>query len=154
MLTSTDSSTRFRSLTDVWHRSDGARSWFRAFRRTRPFWGGLWIVVGGWLIVRLSMVPLQVVLSAGTAGFGGWLTGGGLIVCGLIAWAMPSQRYVAGVIAILLAVASLVLSNLGGMFLGMAFGVIGAAMVLSWGPKGTQAAETEKAETEEAETDT
>ncbi|WP_187776176.1 DUF6114 domain-containing protein [Antrihabitans cavernicola] len=127
---------RSRSLLITgWHKSAGARSWFGAFRRTRPFWGGLWMIVGGWLIVRLSMVPLQVVVSAGMAGFGGWLTGGGLIVCGLIAWSAPSQRYVAGIIAVMLAIASLVLSNLGGMFVGMLFGVVGAAMVLSWGPK-------------------
>ena len=38
-------------------RVDGARQylhdawvWFRAFRRTRPFWGGLWLIVGGWLV--------------------------------------------------------------------------------------------------------
>lgn len=119
----------------AWRRTAGARAWFRAFRRTRPFWGGLWLLVGGWLILRLSMVSVQIVVSAGLAGFGGWLTGGGLIVCGLIAWAAPTQRYIAGIIAILLAVASLVLSNLGGMFFGMLFGILGGAMVLAWGPK-------------------
>lgn len=137
----------------AWRRTAGARAWFRAFRRTRPFWGGLWLLVGGWLILRLSMVSVQIVVSAGLAGFGGWLTGGGLIVCGLIAWAAPTQRYIAGIIAILLAVASLVLSNLGGMFFGMLFGILGGAMVLAWGPKKTRSvvAEAEpEAETEVA----
>jgi hypothetical protein len=116
-------------------RLDAARRTFRAFRRTRPFWGGLWLVVGGWLVLRLSMVPAHVAVAAGLNGIGGWLTGGGLILCGLAAWAAPSQRYVVGAVGVLLAVTSLIVSNLGGMFIGMLAGIIGGSMTLAWGPK-------------------
>ena len=113
--------------------NDG-RTWFRGFRRTRPFWGGLWILVGGYFLLEMSMVPIQIIVSAGLTGLGGWLTGGGLILCGLMTWFVPNQKLFAGVIALLLAIVSIVISNLGGMFLGMFFGVIGASMTLGWGP--------------------
>ena len=112
-----------------------ARTWFRGFRRTRPFWGGLWMLLGGWWILRMSMVEWQVLFSAGLTGFGGWLSGGGLILCGVVAWFAPSQSYFAGLIGLLLAVASFIISNLGGFFVGMFFGIVGSAMVLSWGER-------------------
>jgi hypothetical protein len=111
------------------------RRTFRAYRRTRPFWGGLWLLVGGWLVLRLSMVPAQIAVAAGITGLGGWITGGGMILCGLAAWAAPSQRYVVGVVGVLLAICSLLVSNLGGLFVGMAAGILGGAMTLAWGPK-------------------
>ncbi|HEY2833976.1 MAG TPA: DUF6114 domain-containing protein [Sporichthyaceae bacterium] len=116
-------------------RLDAARRTLRAFRRTRPFWGGLWLLVGGWLVLRLSMVPAHIAVGAGLSGIGGWLTGGGMILCGLAAWGAPSQRYVVGAVGVLLAVTSLIVSNLGGLFLGMLAGIIGGAMTLAWGPK-------------------
>ncbi|WP_206072124.1 DUF6114 domain-containing protein [Antrihabitans stalactiti] len=111
-----------------------ALHWFRGFRRSRPFWGGLWMIVGGWAILKLSLVGLQLMFSAGLTGFGGWLSGGGLILCGIAAWLAPSQRFFAGLIGLLLAVVSFVISNLGGLFVGMFFGIVGSAMVLCWGP--------------------
>jgi hypothetical protein len=116
-------------------RLDAVRRTFRAFRRTRPFWGGLWLLVGGWLVLRLSMVPAHIAVATGINGIGGWLTGGGMILCGLTAWAAPSQRYVVGAVGVLLAVTSLIVSNLGGMFIGMLVGIIGGSMTLAWGPK-------------------
>jgi hypothetical protein len=112
-----------------------ARRTFRAFRRTRPFWGGLWLLIGGWLVLRLSMVSAHVVVAGGMTGAGGWLTGGGMILFGIAAWAAPSQRYVVGIVGVLLAISSLVVSNLGGLFVGMACGILGGAMTLAWGPK-------------------
>lgn len=111
------------------------RRTFCAFRRTRPFWGGLWLLIGGWLVLRLSMVSAHIVVAGGMTGAGGWLTGGGMILCGLAAWAAPSQRYVVGIVGVLLAISSLVVSNLGGLFVGMAAGILGGAMTLAWGPK-------------------
>ncbi|CAM3808427.1 DUF6114 domain-containing protein [Smaragdicoccus niigatensis] len=116
-------------------RAQEARDWFRDFRRTRPFWGGLWMVLGGSMILRVSAVSLESAVSGGITGFGGWMTGGGLIICGLLVWAGEEHRFVAGIIGLLLAIASLVVSNLGGFFIGMLFGIIGGAMAIAWGPK-------------------
>lgn len=35
-------------------RVKAAYVWFRAFRRTRPFWGGVWLVAGGWTVLKFS----------------------------------------------------------------------------------------------------
>ena len=93
------------------------------------------MVVGGFWIIKWSMVSWSVVIATGLTGVGGWLTGGGLILCGLGAWAAPSQRYVTGIVGLVLAVLSLIVSNLGGFFLGMLLGIIGGAMTVAWGPK-------------------
>ena len=116
-------------------RAQEARDWFHDFRVTRPFWGGLWMVLGGFMILRVSAVSLEAAVSGGITGFGGWLTGGGLIICGLLVWAGEEHRFVAGIIGLLLAIASLVVSNLGGFFIGMLFGIIGGSMSIAWGPK-------------------
>ncbi|CRK58709.1 hypothetical protein [Alloactinosynnema sp. L-07] len=111
------------------------RRWFRDFRRTRPFWGGLWMMLGGWTIMSLTVAPIVVMLSAGASGVAGYVTGGGLMVLGLIAWFAPTQRLVAGIMGGILAVAAFVASNLGGFLLGTLLGVLGSAMVFGWGPK-------------------
>jgi hypothetical protein len=116
-------------------RLDTGWRWFRAFRRTRPFWGGFWLLLSGWAILRLSMTSAHIVVVAGLTGFGGWLTGGGIVLCAFAAWAAPSQRYVVGVVALILAVSALIVSNLGGLGIGTLCGVVGGAMTLAWGPK-------------------
>jgi hypothetical protein len=122
----------------VWHWLRPIRwawRWFRAFRRTRPFWGGLWLGLGGWDILRFNLGPLHAVVAAAFNGVAGWLIGGGMILCALIAWAAPQKRVTVGVIGTILAVVSLIASNLGGFFLGLILGVVGGAMTVAWGPK-------------------
>ncbi|MFI8911129.1 DUF6114 domain-containing protein [Streptomyces sp. NPDC053513] len=109
--------------------------WFRAFRRTRPFWGGVWLVAGGWTVLKFSLSSLQLIVSTGFGGVAGYLVGGGMILCGLIPLALPAQRYTFGLIGAVLAVVSLVVSNLGGFLLGMTLGVLGGSMMVGWGAK-------------------
>lgn len=116
-------------------RGRSARRWFRAFRRTRPFWGGLWLMLGGYWVLHYNAAPIGVIVATGMGGLSGWLIGGGMFVCGLIPWFAPSQRYTVGFMGTVLSVVSLVASNLGGFFLGMAFGILGGTMLLAWGPK-------------------
>ncbi|ALO06936.1 hypothetical protein AQF52_1340 [Streptomyces venezuelae] len=109
--------------------------WFGAFRRTRPFWGGLWLIAGGWTVLKFSLSSLQLIVSTGFGGVAGYLVGGGMILCGLIPMALPAQRYTFGLIGTVLAVVSLVVSNLGGFLVGMALGVLGGSMTVGWGAK-------------------
>ena len=44
-----------------------ARRSFRAFRRTRPFWGGLWLLIGGLLLTRTVRNLYAVDLESGGA---------------------------------------------------------------------------------------
>ncbi|MFI1308678.1 DUF6114 domain-containing protein [Streptomyces albidoflavus] len=111
------------------------RAWFRSFRRTRPFWGGVWLVAGGWTVLKFSLAPMQLVVSTGFDGIAGYLLGGGMILSGLVPLAAPQQRYTFGIIGAVLAVVSLVASNLGGFLLGVVLGVLGGSMMVGWGPK-------------------
>lgn len=74
-------------------------------------------------------------MSTGFGGVAGYLVGGGMILCGLIPLALPAQRYTFGLIGAVLAVVSLVVSNLGGFLLGMTLGVLGGSMMVGWGVK-------------------
>lgn len=109
--------------------------WFADFRRTRPFWGGLWMVLGGWAIMSLTFAPIAVVAGAGFGGVAGYLLGGGLMLFGLTVWANPALRHVMGALGCAFAVASLVGSNLGGFLVGMLLGILGGAMAFGWGPR-------------------
>ncbi|MFJ9824043.1 DUF6114 domain-containing protein [Streptomyces sp. NPDC101160] len=122
-------------LTALRTRAVAAHRWFRAFRRTRPFWGAVWLVLGGWTVLKFSLSSVQLIVSTGFGGVAGYLTGGGMILSGLVPLAAPRQRYTFGLIGALLAVVSLVVSNLGGFLAGMALGVLGGSMMVGWGPK-------------------
>ena len=116
-----------------------ARTWLRAFRRTRPFWGGLWLTVGGLWVLYFSLADVQLVVSAGFVGIGAWVVSGGMALCGVLSIAAPSQRFTLGFFGTLLSIASLPASNFGGFLLGMTFGVVGGTMVMAWGPKKARA---------------
>lgn len=121
--------------TGLWRRADAVRLWFRAFRRTRPFWGGVWLAAGGWSVLKFSLSTLQLIVDTGFGAVAGYLVGGGMILCGIIPIALPAQRYTFGLIGVVLAVVSLVVSNLGGFLVGMVLGVLGGSMMVGWGAK-------------------
>jgi hypothetical protein len=113
---------------------------FRAWRRSRPFWGGLLLLLAG---VELLAIPLlsvlahgsvKVVIYIGVGGVFGVLIGGLLVACGLLIWFHPVQRTFYAIAGVLLAVASFVATNLGGFFLGMLLGVTGASLSFGWTP--------------------
>ncbi|MGE5136894.1 MAG: DUF6114 domain-containing protein [Gemmatimonadota bacterium] len=117
-----------------------ARLRFRAWRRSRPFWGGLLLILAGTEILLLPLYSLlahsafKVVIYIGIGGVFGVLIGGLLIACGLLAWFHPVQRIFYGITGVLLSIASFPATNLGGFFLGMLCGVFGASMVFAWSP--------------------
>lgn len=57
-----------------------------------------------------------------------------LITLGLALWFQQAIRVFAGVAAILLALVSLPVSNLGGFFMGFLLSMLGGALALSWAP--------------------
>jgi len=113
---------------------------FRDWRRSRPFWGGLLLLLAG---VELLAIPLlsvlahgsvKVVIYIGIGGVFGVLIGGLLVACGLLIWFHPVQRVFYAIAGVLLAVASFVATNLGGFFFGMLLGVTGASLSFGWTP--------------------
>ncbi|MCX4988361.1 MULTISPECIES: DUF6114 domain-containing protein [unclassified Streptomyces] len=111
---------------------------FRNWRSDRPFWAGLFIVFGGFPIAYFPYANLQLghltLAMSTTAGAGSLIIGVLLIVLGISLWFQKHVRTFAGVAAILLALVSLPVSNLGGFLVGFLFAMIGGAMAVSWVP--------------------
>lgn len=105
---------------------------FARFRRTRPFWAGVFAIAGGLEIFILPFSPLASLVLLGVAGISSVVTGLVLVVMGLFMWFSPVNRTLAGVLTIIFALTSFVTSNLGGLVVGMVLGIIGGALCLAW----------------------
>ncbi|MGA5298469.1 DUF6114 domain-containing protein [Nucisporomicrobium flavum] len=108
---------------------------FRHWRRSRPFWGGLLLVLAGlelFLSANLTLGDLQV--HFGPQGFLSYLLPLMLMLCGVLTWVSPAQRLFYGILGLLTAVYSLIGLNFGGFGFGMLLGIFGGALVLSWSP--------------------
>lgn len=116
-------------------RTKAAWAWFRAFRRTRPFWGGLWCIAAGAWIIRSMFFSFVLAVSGGWSYSAGYILGGGLVLFGLVSWCAPHYRALLGIMAVLLALAAFVAANLGGYLIGSVLGILGGSMVWAWGEK-------------------
>ncbi|MFF8946442.1 DUF6114 domain-containing protein [Streptomyces sp. NPDC014864] len=118
---------------------------FRAWRGTRPFWAGLFVLLGGLPIMYFPYAHLQVghltLTMATTAGAGSLIIGVLLIVLGISLWFQKHVRVFAGIAAILLGLVSLPVSNFGGFVVGFLLTLIGGAMAVAWAPGAAQPAE-------------
>jgi hypothetical protein len=118
---------------------DLRRSW-RNWRRSRPFWGGLLLALGG---LELIAIPLSGVLAHGAikltiyVGIGGdfgVLIGVLLIACGAVVCANPQHRTFYGVAGVVLGILSFPASNLGGFVIGMLLAIAGGSIAFAWAP--------------------
>lgn len=111
---------------------------FYAWRGRRPFWAGLFTLLGGFPIAYFPYADLRLgnitLAMATTGGAGALIIGVLLITLGLALWFQQAIRVFAGVASILLALVSLPVSNLGGFFMGFIFSLLGGALALSWVP--------------------
>lgn len=112
--------------------------YFHAWSGRRPFWAGLVTLLGGIPIgyipyadVRLGNVTFAM---ATTAGAGSLIIGVLLFTLGLALWFQQGVRIFAGVAAILLALVSLPVSNLGGFGVGFTLALVGGGLALAWVP--------------------
>jgi hypothetical protein len=124
-------------------RTRGARQAWRDWRQTRPFWGGLLILLGGGEILSttvLSLGPVFRVGLGGVNGFVGTVIAFVLALCGLLLWFTPAQRVFYSIVAVILALASFNTINYGGFFIGMLLGIIGGALAFAWSPVNAQPA--------------
>jgi hypothetical protein len=111
---------------------------FRAWRRVRPFWAGVLLILAALPILyfpyfHLSLGGLTLAMST-TAGAGSLVIGILLIVLGICMWFQPQIKIFGGVAAILLSLVSLPVSNFGGFFIGLLLGMIGGALAIAWAP--------------------
>jgi len=116
---------------------------WRNWRRSRPFWGGLLMLIAG---IELVAIPLSGVLSRGqvklviyigSGGVLGVLIGVLLIAAALLTWLDSAHRMFYGIVGVLLGIASFPATNLGGFFLGMLLAITGGAMGFAWTPDTT-----------------
>jgi len=100
--------------------------------RDRPFWAGLLTAAAGLVILVLPGGRFTVLLLPGLAGTSGFLFGAGLCAMGLFFWFRPAGHRAVGVTAVLVSVASLVTTNLGGFVVGMLLGILGGSLGFAW----------------------
>src|SRR5438477_11467259 len=107
----------------------------RRWRRTRPFWGGLFIILAGLEIFATERAPMRIVLHIGLQGLAGYAVPIVLVLLGALLWVNPAQRLFYSLVAAVLVLASWLTSNLGGFLLGLLLGIIGAALAFGWVPR-------------------
>jgi hypothetical protein len=116
------------------------RDAWREWRRTRPFWGGLLLVLAG---IELIAIPLsgvlghgaiKLVIYIGIGGVFGVLIGVLMIACGVLICANPTHRVFYGITGVVLGILSFPASNLGGFFIGMLLAIVGGAIAFAWTP--------------------
>ncbi|MET9321574.1 DUF6114 domain-containing protein [Streptomyces sp. NPDC003038] len=127
---------------------------FHDWSGNRPFWAGLFTLLGGLPIAYFPYADLRLgnvtLAMATTGGAGALIIGVLLITLGLALWFQQTIRVFAGVAAILLALVSLPVSNLGGFFVGFILALIGGALALAWVPGGPVEEQTAGADRAEA----
>lgn len=112
-------------------RSKSRRSW-RDWRRSRPFWAGLLVVLGGLEILLTVWAPLPVVLKVGMQNFLGFLIPVLIVLCGLLLWFNPAQRVFYSLVTVVLSLSAWLTSNMGGFIIGLLLGLIGGSLAFAW----------------------
>nr|WP_219690718.1 DUF6114 domain-containing protein [Streptomyces anatolicus] len=106
----------------------------RRWRRTRPFWGGLLLILGGAELLLVPLSPLTVLVNLGLGGIAAVGIGIALVVAGLFLWFLPHTHHYVSLNALILSVLSFAATNLGGFLVGMLLGIAGSAMGFGWTP--------------------
>ncbi|MER7622818.1 DUF6114 domain-containing protein [Streptomyces sp. NPDC126503] len=111
---------------------------FKVWRQTRPFWAGLFTILGGLPIAYLPYGDMRLgnitLAMKTTAGSGALIIGVLLVTLGLTMWYQPIVRVFAGVATIVLGLVSIPVSNFGGLVIGFLFALIGGGMSVAWAP--------------------
>jgi hypothetical protein len=118
--------------------SRGSAFW--RWRHARPFWGGLFVFLGGTEIFLTVKAPLPVIVHVGMQGFIGYLLPIIIGLLGLLLIFNPAQRLFYSLLAAVLALASWITSNLGGFVVGLLLALVGSALAFAWSPTKLSAA--------------
>jgi hypothetical protein len=110
----------------------GARRAFRHWRRTRPFWGGLLVILGGGEMLLLYHAAMKASIHMGLYGLAGYAVPVLLVVLGLCLIFDPQHRVFYSVLSLLFAAASWMTSNLGGFLIGMLLAMVGGSLAFGW----------------------
>jgi hypothetical protein len=108
---------------------------FRTWRHGRAFWGGTFTLLAA--VEMLSITKLKLgglTIHEGVTGVPAMLMAVLLIIMAMAMWFTPLYHGFAGIMACLIAVGALILSNLGGFFVGTLLGLLGGALGFAWTP--------------------
>ncbi|MGW7725419.1 DUF6114 domain-containing protein [Streptomyces canus] len=100
----------------------------------RPFFGGLWLTLGGAWILLTMKASVKVVLHVGMQGVAGYLLPTLMVLLGLLILFSPDQRLFYSITGVLISMATWVTSNLGGFMVGLLLGVAGSVLTFGWLP--------------------
>ncbi|CAM3476944.1 DUF6114 domain-containing protein [Isoptericola cucumis] len=128
------------------------RARFAAWRRERPFAGGVLAVLSGLVLYfsgRLELDSFEIQL--GIEGMQSTLLPVALVALGVLLIVQPQFRVFYGVITLAISVYSLLGVNLGGFGIGMVLGVVGGILAVSWMPRDAAASAADPAERPEGE---
>ena len=135
-------------------RPEAVGSGFGAWRRARPFVGGLLTMLAGVEIFLSSQLDLaNIRIQLGIEGFQATVIPIALLLLGVLAILMPAHHVFYGVLALVVAVYSLVGVNLGGFVVGMLLGCIGGILTVAWLPRAARVAKAEETDAEAPEAD-
>ena len=124
--------------------TEGIRRPFRRWRRGRPFYAGLSIAVAGLDIWYWPHSSVGKMLSMGLPGISSIFIAIFLVIFALTVWFFPTYRVFSGIASIMLALLSLVATNLGGFFIGFLCGMLGGAFAIAWTPRTDYTVETRR----------
>jgi hypothetical protein len=106
---------------------------FRLWRLRRPFWGSIWLLVAGALVLLGPVSLMRFALFPGNTIWAGLLVGALIVVMGLIQLFLPAFSVITGSIAVVLSLVSLIVAA-GGFIIGMLLGIVGGALSVAWRP--------------------
>lgn len=124
-------------------RTTAPTAWTRfvSWRRQRPLIGGVLVAVSGVEMFFSGQLDVgHIHVQLGIEGFQATVIPIALVLLGVLAVLMPAHHVFYGVLALAVAVYSLVGVNLGGFILGMLLGCVGGVVVVAWMPHEARAA--------------
>jgi len=109
---------------------------FRRWTSRRPFVGSALTMVAGIEMFFSGQLDVgKIHVQVGIEGLQATVIPILLLVLGLLSMLMPVHRIFYGVIALVVAVYSLIGDNLGGFIVGMLLGAIGGVLTVAWAPQ-------------------
>jgi hypothetical protein len=117
---------------------------FRRWRRGRPFYAGISIALAGVEISLVTQSALGKLLSMGIPGISTIFISTFLTIFAVTIWLFPAYRVFSGIATIMVALLSLVATNLGGFLLGFLLAMFGGSFAVAWTPRSDYTADTRR----------
>lgn len=117
---------------------------FRRWRRGRPFIAGISILLAGVEISLVTQSALGKLLSMGVPGISTIFISVFLVIFAVTIWFFPAYRVFSGIAAIMIALLSLVATNLGGFLLGFLLAMFGGSFAVAWTPRAEYTEDTRR----------